>query len=959
MDKNKIIQGFELIDTRAFDELSAVINEYKHVKTGARLIHIDREDENKTFAIGFPTPPETDTGVFHIIEHSVLCGSEKYPPKDPFAELLKSSLNTFLNAVTYEDRTVYPVSSRCERDFFNLMDVYLDAVFAPNLLRNPKIFMQEGWRYEYDADSDALSLNGVVYNEMKGAYSSADEIGVMALMKALFSDSVYSCDSGGNPDAIPELTYEVFKSTYEKHYHPTASKIVLDGRINIDEALAIIDSHLSKFEYKDNGVRLDSVSEPKICEPITIPFEFSENESPEGRARVLFGYVYSDFKDKTSPLAASFLSDFLCGSNASPLKKALIDSGLAKDVIMYSSKSRQNTFVIEVRDVNEADFDKIQDKVNEIIEKTVREGIDKERLGAIINRAEFKFKEKDYGSIPSGIAYAMTVMGQLMYGASVEEALSIDTPLSAIKNQLDTDYFERLLSKLTIENNHKAVIIMTPDCERGKRNLEKTEQTLSKIRKSLTDEELQGIISGQEEFNLWQQTDDTDEVLATVPKLELSDVPATTPKNITSVSTQNGVEISKIDIETNGIVYITLLFDASDLNPDELCTLSGLASALLNFKTKNHTPLSLQSDIKANLGSLFASVAVGNKDGIVTPYLKIGASALNSKVDDLLRLIDEMMTSEISDAKEIGNILAQAKSQFEDAVIADGTSLALSRVEASFRGCASALEYISGYEAYLTLCELLKSEERIEEFTKKLASLLQKLTTRSRLTVFYAGEVDVDFTEKLLSLFAVGETIEKRADIDICSSDSEFFVIPSKVAYAVLGGKTELSLEQIGFMGVARSILSYEYLWNTIRVKNGAYGTGFVPRRDGTIMFYSYRDPSPKNSIEYYKESAEYLRAMAKSECDLTKFIIGAIGEFDVLTTPRMKFNLATAGAISGWPEENDAKVRNAMLTMTSADLITVADIIDRALENTSMAVVGADEHLNAMEQTIKDVYKI
>ena len=959
MKKGQIIKGFELIDTRGFDELSAVIYEYRHVKTGASLIHIDREDENKTFAIGFPTPPDTDTGVFHIIEHSVLCGSEKYPPKDPFAELLKSSLNTFLNAVTYEDRTVYPVSSRCEKDFFNLMDVYLDAVFAPNLLKNLNIFMQEGWHYEYDEDSDSLSFNGVVYNEMKGAYSSADEIGMMALMKVLFSDSVYSCDSGGNPDAIPDLTYEAFKETYEKHYHPTASKIVLDGRINIDEALSIIDSHLEKFEYKDNGVRLDSLSQPKISEPITIPFEFSENESPEGHARVLFGYVYSDYKDKISPLAASFLSDFLCGSNASPLKKALIDGGLAKDVMMYSSKSRQNTFVIEVRDVNEDDFDKIQSTINEIIEKTVREGIDKERLGAIINRAEFKFKERDYGSLPSGIAYAMTVMGQLMYGSTVEEALSIELPLSDLKSRLNTDYFERLLSKLTIENNHKAVIIMTPDCELGKHNLKKTEQRLAEIRSSLTDEQLQEIISTQKEFDIWQQTDDTEDILATVPKLELSDVPAITPKNITSVFEQDGVKISKIDIETGGIVYISLLFDASDLDNKELCMLSGIASALLNFKTQNHTPLSLQSDIKANLGSLFASVAVGEKDGIVTPYLKIGASALNSKLDDLLRLIGEMMTSEISDSKEIANILAQAKSQFEDAVIADGTSVALSRVESSLGTAASTLEYISGYEAYRRICELVKSDEKTEEFTKGLASLLKKITTRDRLTVYYAGEVDSDFTDRLISIFPKSEPIIDRVHIGNCSSDSEFFVIPSKVAYAVLGGKCDEAEQNYGFLRVARSILSYEYLWNTIRVKNGAYGTGFVTRRDGMIMFYSYRDPSPANSIEYYKASADYLRELAKEGCDLTKFIIGAVGEYDILATPRMKFNLATADALSGWSVEKSAEVRNAMLKMTPADLNTVADIIDSALENASMTVVGADEHLNTMKQSVKDVYKI
>lgn len=958
--ENKIIQGFELVETRNFDELSAVIYEYKHEKTGASLIHIDREDENRTFAIGFPTPPSTDTGVFHIIEHSVLCGSKKYPPKDPFSELLKSSLNTFLNAITYEDRTVYPVSSRCERDFFNLMDVYLDAVFAPNLLTNSNIFKQEGWRYEYDEENGKLSYNGVVYNEMKGAYSSPDEIGNMALMQTLYSDSVYCRDSGGNPSFIPELTYEQFKATYEKHYHPTSSKIVLDGRINIDEALRIIDSQLCRFEYKDNGVRLDSVSKPAICEPKTIPFEFSESESPKGRARVLFGYVYSDFSDKEAQLTASILSDFLCGSNASPLKKALIDSGLAKDVMMYSSKARQNTLVIEVRDVNEEDFDKIEKTINEVLEGVINEGIDKGRLVAILNYAEFKFRERDYGSLPSGIAYALSMMGHWMYGARPEQTLAIEAPVASLRAKIETDYFESFLKELTLNNNHRAAIIMTPDSELGARSVSETESKLSELLSSLTKDELEKIKADQEAFREWQDTEDSDEILATVPKLELSDVPVITPKNHTTVEQTNGVTVLKNDIKTSGIVYISLLFDASDLKESELCMLSGVASALLNFKTKNHTPLSLQSDIKANLGSLFASVAVAEKDGVITPYLKIGASALKTKQDDLIRLISEVaLTSEIDDAREIANILAQAKSQFEDSIIADGSSIGLARVEASLSKSASAIDYISGFEAYRALCDMVQSPEKTEHFTKELSKLLQKLTTKRRLTLSYAGDVDSDFANRLISIFPDGEPIENRAEIGNCSSGSEFFVIPSKVAYAVLGGRSEEAREAFGFMRVARSILSYEHLWNTVRVKNGAYGVGFVPRRDGMIAFYSYRDPSPENSIEYYKQSAEYLRDVARSGCDLSKFIIGAVGEYDILTTPRMRFNLATADYLSGWSAQKSEETRAAMLKMTAEDLFTVADIIDRALENSSCVVVGTEEHMKALGEPVKQIFRI
>lgn len=946
--------GFSLVRSKRLDELDATLWEFVHDRTGAELIHIDRKDDNKTFAIAFPTPPENDTGVFHIIEHSVLCGSEKYPLKDPFAELLKSSLNTFLNAVTYEDRTVYPVSSRCEKDFLNLVDVYLDAVFAPKLLTNPYIFAQEGWHYEYDSENDSLSCNGVVYNEMKGAYSSPDEIGGMALYQSLYSDSIYCRDAGGNPDAIPTLTYEKLKETHNKHYHPSCAKIILDGKMEIEAILSLINSHLSKYE-KRTPVVLESKSSPKIVPTKTVRYEISPKENPEGKARVLFGYVFSDYSDREAQLTASILADLLCGSNASPLKKALLDAGLAKDAAIYTNRSRYQTVTLEVRDTSPEKYGEIEKTVNSVIENLVKDGIDRERLTSVLNNLEFKLRERDFGSLPSGIAYAMSAYGVWMYGGAPENAILYDDTLKSLREKLESDYYERSLEAMILKNPHRASVIMIPDPALNEKNALARTKWLSDLRSSLSDGDIEKIIAEEEALNLWQQSEEDDEAIASIPRLSLSDVSSKVSVPEITEKSLGGVKILLPQVKTNGIVYISLYFDASDLKSDELFTLSILATALLNFRTEAKDVLDLQTDIKTNLGSLFTATDVGVKNGVTTPYLKVGASALTSKLDDLLRITaDLLLTSKIDDPEEIKRLLSQAKSQIEDVILSAGESVALSRVEAGISELGVIGEYFSGYEAYKIICQTLENDENIKNLTLAVNELLRRLVTKNRLTVSICGDVHDDFLNKLISIFKEDKFAITTAHTPLLEEKNEFFLIPSKVAYAVVGAEATDIKDSLGFVRVARSILSYEYLWNTIRVQNGAYGTGFVPRRDGNFAFYSYRDPAPANSLKYYAEAPKYLREMADSQEDLTKFIIGTIGEFDIITTPRTAFVVATKNYLNGWTPEDEQKVRNSMLSMKPTDLLCVADIIERALENSHTVIVGGKEHLDSLDTEMK-----
>lgn len=946
---SKVTHGFKLVRTSLLEEINATLYEFSHIKTGAGLIYLDRDDDNKTFAIGFATPPENDTGVFHIIEHSVLCGSKKYPLNDPFAELLKGSLNTFLNAVTYEDRTVYPVSSRCEKDFMNLVDVYMDAVFAPNMLDNPAIFRQEGWHYEYNAEENSLSYNGVVYNEMKGAYSSPDELGAECLNGALFGDTPYGRDAGGNPSDIPSLSYEQFKETYEKHYHPTNSKIYLDGKMNLDSVLSLIDGHLSRYGMGE----AIPLSEPCTkSEAVTreISYEISENEYVKKKAKMLFGYVFADFTDGVSHLTASILCDILCGSNAAPLKRAILERGLANDVTMYSTKSRMQTLIIEVRDADEERLSEIESVINDIISDTVKSGIEKDKITSTLNSIEFKLRERDFGTLPTGIVFAMTIFGNWMYGGLPEDALLLNDTVEAVKARVDSDHFEKSLLSMTLDNPHRAKVIMRPDKALAERCAREEKEKLDALLSSMTEDEICKIQSEEANLRLWQQKEPTDEEINSLPKLSLSDIPEGISRPAADISELDGVKTIRCHITANGIVYLSLFFDASDLAAEELLTLSMLSESLINFPTENHDALSLQNDIKANLGGLYASFYVGERDNKVTPYLKISAKSLISKGDDMLRLIREvLLTSRIDNPDEMAKIITQAKSNYYELITSSGMSLALSRLDASRCEAGAISEYLSGYEAYRMLCEMHDDSNILSEFTDKVDALLNKLVNQDRLTLSVAGDVDQEFLQQVISILPKrGETVTKKTTA-LCADKSEFFLTPSKVAYAVLGGRCDEVGKNLGIMRVARSILSYEYLWNTVRVQSGAYGTGFVPRKDGCLSFYSYRDPSPKRSLEFYRGSADYLRSLAEGDSDITKFIIGAIGEYDTLITPRTAALISENDCLNGWTLDDEVKVRSDMLNTSAKDLLTVADIIDRVTLDERVIIVGGAEHLESL----------
>ena len=943
---NEKIHGFSVVRIRETPEIGATVYELLHERTGARLAWLDREDRNMTFAISFATLPTDDTGVFHILEHSVLCGSESYPLRDPFAELLKGSLNTFLNAMTYEDRTVYPVSSGCGRDFMNLVDVYLDAVFRPNLRINPAIFRQEGWHHEYDGSQ--LTRTGVVYNEMKGAYSSPDEAGFAALTKQLFSGTCYGYDSGGDPDAIPSLTYESFLDRYNKCYHPSNALLVLDGSVDLDATLALIDSHLSRFERREYSTIYDKCHREK--RPLKqIYYETSDGDEGEPRARLLLGYVFSETTNKAESLSANILCDYLAGSNAAPLKRALLDAGLCRDLGMYVSRAYEQTLVIELRDMDADAIEPAAKLVERTLREIIRDGIDKSRLSATVSNVEFTTRERDYGTLPKGVAFALSAFGVWHYGVAPEDALLYGEVIDSIKESIDTDYFERLLERMTVDCEATAAVAMLPDPDLSEKRAKAEESALAELLSEMSAEALERLVEEDNALKEWQSTEESEEARASLPTLSISDVdPDYTPTPDRRYSV-DGAKALSMDIKTDGIIYTNLLLDASDLCEEELTYLGLLSRMLKELPTRNSTPLELQSRINRTLGMLTFRVMTTEKNGVAKPYLSATASALESNKAELTDILAEiLLETDFSDVAAIVEICKQEKSAIEDDIISAGHSAAIARIEAFSTSGGAVTEYTQGYEAYRVVSALVR-EGDMAELSKKLSDMLRRLAKRNRMTVTIAGEVNEGFVADTVARFPEGEDYASRI-IEPMGAHREFIKIPSKVAYAAMGARIPEAKGKHGLLRVARSILSYEHLWNTVRVGGGAYGAGFVSRKNAYCAFYSYRDPSPKRSLSCFADSADYLRRLADSGADITKFVIGAYGEYDVITTPKTLSAIAVAGYLTDWTEEKERALRADILSATSEQLREAADIIDAMKETGSVCIVGGAEHLESFD---------
>lgn len=948
MKINDTLHGFRILRVRKIDELNGTLYEMEYEKNGAGLCYLAREDENKTFAIAFKTVPTDDTGVFHILEHSVLCGSDKYPVKEPFVALLKGSMQTFLNAFTFPDKTMYPVSSRVEKDFHNLMDIYMDAVLHPAALSKKEIFLQEGFHITTD-ENGAHGASGVVYNEMKGAYSSPEDVMGEYLNKLLYPDTCYGRDSGGEPSAILSLTYEQFKKAHETFYHPSQALIFLDGKMDIDAALARLESFLSPYERFAGSFPEIQDQMPKGHSTATRFYEV--NEGDDGKARMALGYRSFRFDEPKKLIGLAVLADVLCGSNEAPLKKALLEKELCEDVSLYSYDGiLRASEILEVRGASEEALGKIKEAADAVF-KEASVQLDKERLAAALNQIEFRQREKDFGSYPRGLIYAMNAMESWLYGGDPAQNLAIGKLLSELRADIDTDFYKNLLSEVFLNNSHTAELRLLPDKTLAERRAAEERAQVQALLQSMGEGAEQAVRDMEDALSAWQKTPDSEAALATLPSLSLEDIPKEPTLISKEALTLQGTKLLHAAVHTDGILYLDAFFEIPEARVADLPLLSLFCHALGAMDTEKYTALELQNRIKGHLGDLSFSLYCTEKKNEPKKarlYLRAQAALLPSQKAEALTLLSEILYKTRFDKEKILKLLRQSKLAYEEHILSAGHTAAIGRVFASACAASAASEYASGYEGYLSKKEILHSfDEKWSGILDAFNGYCERFFTKERLFVSLTGEKDLSFVEDFLSILHSGSAPQGEFSLPLLQKKREGICTAARIAYAVCGGS--LGAQSPAALTL-RHLLSYEYLWNEIRVKNGAYGAGLVHRKNGNTAFYSYRDPSPELSLPIYRGAKDFVREFVKSQA-LTDIIIGTLGAADPLLSPRMQGELATAEHLAEHTDEEKIAFRKALLEMNGDILLREAQRLDALLEKASVTVIGAKDKLLAAKE--------
>ena len=962
MEINTIIHGFKVTNVRHFDEIEADMYEMIHLRTQAKTIWLKRNDENKTFSIAFKTTPVDDTGVFHILEHSVLNGSKKYPVREPFVDLLKGSLQTFLNAMTYPDKTVYPVSSRNDKDFVNLMRVYLDAVFDPLVLSNPNIFYQEGWHYEMnDVDTKPI-YKGVVFNEMKGAFSSADGVRSRLMMHSLFPDTCYGNESGGDPENITDLSYEQFCATHRKHYNPSNSYIFLDGDMDIETILGIIDDeYLSR--YNSEGDKIIIGKQSPVIDEVTKEYEISPSEDPAGKAQISYGYVIGDFDEYKKIIAFSLISSVLSSSNESPLKKAILSKGLGEDVSFYVQDGILQPFVsIDIQNCDLQNKEEIENAIREVFENAVKEKVDRKELEAALNQREFKAKERDFGGMPKGLVFALSSLDSWLYDGDPADSICYNDLFTQLRNDLQTSYYEDLIDEFLLHSKHFAKIFLAPSNTLGQEKIEKEKAKLASLYDKWTKEEKENYVRISKDLIEWQSKEDTPEQKATLPALHLDDLKKTPTLYPLEKRTYEDTKVLYHPAATNGISYDTLIINCDDLNEEEITLAAQLTTLLSNLKTENYDVLSLNREIKSILGDISASFTGTRtfKDRKVKKYLLLTWSSLYRNDEKAIELIKEIIyRTDYSDAQAIRNILKQNIFSLEQAFINAGHSLAVMRASAYVSSVSAAAEYAKGYEAYRYLKQLdAEWDKRCASFIDSLKKLSEKIFVRQRYTLSVSGQ-QADENVRLFMKDAPEGKIGETHIVAPLGNRNEGIAVPANVSFAAKYAQLDDKIKNIGVMLVLSNILTYDYLWNNIRVKGGAYGCGFRSGTGRSIGLYSYRDPDPANSLRIYEETKDYLKGFVERNNDIENYIVGTTGDFDPLLSVKTAIAISDGEYLMDYDYEDKCAILDQILHCNVKDIEDTIKLFDYVNEDNNVCVIGNRTAIEKCGDKLKKIFDL
>ena len=904
---------YEILDEHRVEDVQSDGFILRHKKSGARIAILSNNDDNKIFYIGFRTPPEDETGVPHIIEHTTLCGSKKFPVKDPFIELAKGSLNTFLNAMTYPDKTVYPVASCNDQDFKNLMDVYLDAVFNPNITKYEEIFKQEGWHYELTGKDDELKINGVVYNEMKGAYSSPDEVLSSQIYRSLFPDNTYSKDSGGNPEYIPKLTYEAYLDFYHKYYHPSNSYIYLYGDMDVVERLEWLDKeYLSLYDYKKVNSEINK--QPAFDEIKNVEAEYSitMDDSQENKTYLSYNRVVGDSLDEMLYQAFDVLDYALVSSPGAPVKQALIDAGIGDDVYgSYDAGILQPVFSFVAKNANASQADEFESIIENTLKEVVKTGINKEALLAGINSSEFKFREADFGQFPKGLLFGLNCLDSWLFDDMKPfiHLECLDT-FAKLRRAVDTDYFEKLIQEYLLDNTHGSSVTVKPKRGLGNEREEALAKELSDYKASLSDEEIDKLIEETEHLKKYQEEPSSDEDLRKLPMLTRADMKKEAMPFSNIEDTLSDVKVVRHDIESNGIDYISFLFDAGDFAQSELGYLGFFTNALGLVSTENYSYTDLANATNIYTGGISTGTAshpdIKDRNNFVFKF-EVKLKVLEKNLDKALELMEQMLlSSDFTDTKRLGEIVAQIKARLQANLSSSGHLVAAMRSMSSFSRYALYQDELKGIAFYRSICRIEKELfESPESVSDKLAAIAKKLFARNRMLISFTGNSEAYGNaklslEKVIAGFNKMSAIGNQAEVHF-NTAKEAFIDASQIQYVAKTGDFICEgYEYTGALRLLRIILSYDYLWINVRVKGGAYGCMNTFLRSGESYFVSYRDPNLSDTLDVYDRIPEYIKSFSPDERDMTKYIIGTFSALDTPMNPEAKGSRSLSAYLEG-----------------------------------------------------------
>ena len=971
MDKLKL-SAYEIIEVRKIADIESMGYILRHKKSGARVCVISNEDDNKVFSIGFRTPPEDETGVPHIIEHTTLCGSDKFPVKDPFIELAKGSLNTFLNAMTYPEKTLYPVASYNERDFKNLMEVYLDAVFHPNITKYKEIFMQEGWHYELESEDAPLTINGVVYNEMKGAYSSPDEVLETAIMEALFPDNTYSKDSGGNPEYIPKLTYEAYLDFYHKYYHPSNSYIYLYGDMDVVERLEWLDKeYLSLYDYKKVNSEINKQPAFDEIKNVEAQYSITMDDSQENKTYLSYNRVVGDTLDEMLYQAFDVLDYALVSSPGAPVKQALIDAGIGDDVYgSYDAGILQPVFSFVAKNANASQADEFESIIENTLKEVVKTGINKEALLAGINSSEFKFREADFGQFPKGLLFGLNCLDSWLFD-DMKPFIHLEClgTFAKLRKAVDTDYFEKLIQEYLLDNTHGSSVTVKPKRGLGNEREEALANELSDYKASLSDEEIKKLIEDTEHLKKYQEEPSSDEDLRKLPMLTRADM----KKNAMPFSNIEDelldVKVVRHDIESNGIDYISFLFDAGDFAQSELGYLGFFTNALGLVSTEKYSYTDLANATNIYTGGISTGTAshpdIKDRNNFVFKF-EVKLKVLEKNLDKALELMEQMLlSSDFTDTKRLGELVAQIKARLQANLSSSGHLVAAMRSMSSFSRYALYQDELKGIAFYRSICRIEKElSESPKSVSDKLAAIAKKLFARNRMLISFTGNNEAygnakPSLEKVIAGFDKMSAVGNQAEVHF-NTAKEAFIDASQIQYVAKTGDFICEgYEYTGALRLLRIILSYDYLWINVRVKGGAYGCMNTFLRSGESYFVSYRDPNLSDTLDVYDRIPEYIKSFSPDERNMTKYIIGTFSALDTPMNPEAKGSRSLSAYLEGITYEQIQKERNEILNAQPEDIRRLADLVEAVLKKDSICVIGNENMIKESAGLFENVEKL